>query len=79
MKFTIEIASVPDRDDVIAEIWWGDEMVGELHSGSSGVAEIEIYPRESHTPWSFDLTSWLAALAEAQQKLGRQPMTIPTR
>jgi len=70
MNFTIAIPSVPDRDDVIAEIWWGDAMVAELHRGASGGAEIEIYPAESHAPWSFDLAGWLAALAEAQRKLG---------
>jgi hypothetical protein len=70
MNFTIEIASVPDRDHVVAEIWWGDAMVAELHRDTSGGAEIEIYPTESHVPWSFDLASWLAALAEAQRKLG---------
>lgn len=70
MTFTIEIASVPDRDDVVAEIWSGDAMVAELHRGTSGGVEIEIYATESHDPWSFDLASWLAVLAEAQRKLG---------
>lgn len=70
MNFTIEIASVPDRDDVVAEIWRGDAMVAELHRGTSGGVEIEIYATESHDPWSFDLASWLAVLAEAQRKLG---------
>ena len=70
MNFTIEIASVPDRDDVVAEIWWGDAMVAELNRGITGGVEIEIYATESRDPWSFDLASWLAALAEAQRKLG---------
>jgi hypothetical protein len=69
MNFSIEIASVPDRDDVVAEIWWGDAMVAEVQCDASGSTKIEIYPTESHIPWSFDLTSWLAALAEAQLKL----------
>jgi hypothetical protein len=70
MNFTIEIASVPDRDDLVAEIWWGDAMVAELHRGASGATQIEIYPTQSRDSWSFDLASWLAALAEAQRKLG---------
>jgi hypothetical protein len=70
MNFTIEIASVPDRDDVVAEIWWGDAMVAELHRGATGGVEIEIYAAESHDPWSFDLASWLAVLAEARRRLG---------
>lgn len=70
MSFTIEIASVPDRDDVVAEIWWGDAMVAEMHRAASGELQLDIYPTESHDPWSFDLKSWLTALVEAQQKLG---------
>lgn len=70
MNFTIEIASVPDRDDVVAEIWWGDAMVAELHRRTTGGVEIEIYVADSHDPWSFDLASWLAVLAEAQRRLG---------
>jgi hypothetical protein len=70
MNFTIEIASVPDRDDVVAEVWWGEAMVAELQRGATGGVEIEIYPTKSHDPWSFDLASWLAVLAEAQRKRG---------
>lgn len=70
MKFTIEIASVPDRDDTVAEIWWGDVMVAELHHVTSGSTEIMIYSTESCGPWTFELASWLAAVAEAQRKLG---------
>lgn len=70
MTFTVEIASVPDRDALVAEIWWGDVMVAELHRDASGATAIEIYPTQSREPWTFDLASWLAALAEAQQKLG---------
>jgi hypothetical protein len=70
MSFTIEIASVPDRDDVVAEIWRGDAMVAELQHGADGEIQLNIYSTESHDPWSFDLTSWLAILIEAKRKLG---------
>jgi hypothetical protein len=70
MKFTVEIASVPDRDDLVAEIWWGEAMVAELYRGSTGAVEIEIYPAKSHAPWNFDLASWLGVLAEAKRRLG---------
>jgi hypothetical protein len=70
MNFTVEIASMPDREDVVAEIWRGDAMVAELHRGARGGVEIEIYATESHGPWSFDLESWLAVLAEARRRLG---------
>jgi hypothetical protein len=70
MNFTIAIASVSNRDDVVAEVWWGDALVAEVHRAAGGELQIDIYPTESRDPWSFDLKGWLATLAEAQQKLG---------
>lgn len=70
MNFTIEIASVPDRRGVVVEVWWGDAMVAELHRCADGGVDIEIYPAEARVPWRFELASWLAALSEAQRKLG---------
>jgi hypothetical protein len=70
VNFTVEISNVPDRDDVVAEVWRGDAMVEELHRGADENVEIEIYPPESDDPWRFDLVGWLAVLAEAQRKLG---------
>lgn len=69
MNFTIEIVSVPDRDDVVAEVWWGNDMVAEMRRAENGEFLLDIYPMESHAPWSFELNRWLTALAEAQQKL----------
>lgn len=68
MKSTVEIASVPDRDEVIAEVWCDDAMVAEMRHGESGL-QLEIYQTESGAPWSFDLQSWQSALAEAQRRL----------
>jgi hypothetical protein len=45
-------------------------MVSELHRGASSATQIEIYAAQSRDAWSFDLASWIAALAEAQRKLG---------
>jgi|JI10StandDraft_1071094.scaffolds.fasta_scaffold948931_1 hypothetical protein len=70
MSFVIEIASVPDRDCVVAEIWWNDDMVAELYRNEHGSFQLEIYARNSGEPWSFELESWLVALTQAQQRLG---------
>ena len=69
MNFRIQIASVSDRDEVVAEIWLGDAMVAEVRRGERGELQIEIYPRDSG-PWNLELKSWLAALVEAQRRLG---------
>ncbi len=56
MIFTIEIASVPDRDDLVAEIWDGSEMVAEVHrSSTSSKFEVEIYNNLHSNSWSFDI------------------------
>lgn len=70
MKFTIEIASLPDREGLVAEIWQGDAMVAELHHGTAENVEIEIYAPDSRTTWSFDFAIWVDVLLEARRKLG---------
>jgi hypothetical protein len=69
MSLVVEIASVPDRDEVVAEIWHNNEMVAEVQRTTSGGFRLEIYPTESGEPWSFDLEDWLSALSEAQRRL----------
>ena len=68
MSFTVEIASVSDRDDLVAEIWLNGAMVAELHR-DEGKFKIDIYPNESRQPWCFELSDWVAVLSEAQRKL----------
>lgn len=69
MKFVIQIASVPDRDRAVAEIWFGEAMVAELHVVPDGTFELDIFARESSGPWFFDLESWLTALVDARSAL----------
>lgn len=40
--FSIQIASVPDRENLVAEIWYGDDLLLEL-SNESQELEIEFY------------------------------------
>lgn len=70
MSFTVEIASVPDRDDLVAEIWQQDEMVAEIQRAPDGRFLLELYPCRNQKPWSFDLQDWMTALSEAQTRLG---------
>jgi hypothetical protein len=69
MSFTVEITSVSDRDDLVAEIWMDGAMVAELHR-DYGKFKIDIYPNESGQSWCFEMSDWLAVLSEAQRKLG---------
>lgn len=69
MSFVVEIASVPDRDHLVAEIWWDDCMVGEIRRTDDGGSRLEIYAQASGMPWSFDFCDWLEILQEAKKKL----------
>lgn len=44
-KFKVEIASVPDRENLVAEIWYGDHLIAEINQESEDL-EIEIYSAE---------------------------------
>lgn len=70
MNFSIEIASVPERDGVVAETWWGDAMVAELHRAESRGVMIDVFPTESNVPWTIDLADFLATIEVAHRKLG---------
>jgi hypothetical protein len=70
MKLTLEITSVPDRDELVAEIWHKDEMVGEIQRAHDGRLLLEIYPASNEGGWSFDLEVWMETLSTAKKRLG---------
>jgi hypothetical protein len=70
MNFVVEITSTPDRDDLVAEIWFGKAMVAEVQRISEADFRVEIYANESNKPWSFGLQKWIAVLEEARLRLG---------
>ena len=70
MSFSIEIASVPDRESWVAEIWWDDKLFAEISRQRDGTPLLEIYPRDGSGLWNFVLKAFAIALAEAQSKLG---------
>jgi hypothetical protein len=69
MTLVVELASSPDRDELVAEIWWNDQMVAEVRRASDGGRYIDLYPSPSRIPWSFQLKEWLAAMKEADARL----------
>ncbi|EGI76940.1 hypothetical protein HGR_09209 [Hylemonella gracilis ATCC 19624] len=66
--FRFTIASVPDRQEVVAEIFFGDIQVAELNT-ESGDLSIEIYPRPNGKPWCLDAEQFLQAIMEARMAL----------
>jgi hypothetical protein len=69
MSFTIEIASISDRDQLVAEIWWNEQMVAELRRGADGAIYLDMYAPPSTKVWSFKLEEWLRAIDEARARL----------
>jgi hypothetical protein len=49
-KFRITIASPPDREKLVAEVFFDDEQVAEINQEADEL-QVEIYPRPSATPW----------------------------
>jgi phage pi2 protein 07 len=66
--FRITIASPPDREQLVAEVLFGNEQVAELNT-ERGTLAIELYPRADGQAWSFDADQFQSALAQAKAKL----------
>lgn len=64
----VTIASPPDRDKLVAEIFVGTQQWAEINQ-ETGVLEVEFYPRTDGAPWKIALPDALAALQEAGRLL----------
>lgn len=67
-QISITIASVPDREDPVAELWYGDEMWGEVRH-ERGNFQLELYPRPNGGSWNFDLQRVLDTFQDARARL----------
>ena len=65
----ISIASPPDREHLVAEIFFGYAQWAEINQ-EGNVPEIEFYPRPDGKPWRLSLEDALAAIKEARTRLG---------
>ena len=66
-KFTIEIASPPDRENLVAEIWLDDQMIAELNQ-ENGDLELEIFTYEKGK-LKLNYNNFVEALKTAKEKL----------
>lgn len=67
-KFKIEIASVPDRENLVAEIWHDEILVAEINQESEKL-EIEFYLNEKT---AFELDDFLETLKIAKSKMTKE-------
>jgi hypothetical protein len=68
MNYSIEIASVIDREDLVAEIWIDETMFAEINQLPNGKFGIEIYHKDQES-WSLDLMDLQDILHQAKLKL----------
>lgn len=64
-KIEILIASVPDRDKEVAEIWYENNLIAEINQENNNL-EIELYPPQRIT---LDYQEFLKILETAKNKL----------
>jgi len=65
---SVTIASVPDRENVVAELWYQDQLWGEL-SYENNEFQLEIYPSSKGEAWNFNYEKILQSIINAKEKL----------
>jgi hypothetical protein len=71
-KIEIVIASLPDRDNLVAELWCENKQLGELSQEHENLI-LELYPNSSQNSWIFRLDEILEVLEQAKYKLLDSP------
>ena len=67
-KFEIEIASLPTREDLVAEIFYDDDQWAQI-SKIDGELLVQFYSPSKDEFWEFPLDNVLLALEKAKKKL----------
>jgi hypothetical protein len=67
-RLTITLASPPDRNKLVAELWVGDSQLAEV-SRENGAPILEIYPNPAGGPWRIKLEDLKVSLNQAEKSL----------
>ncbi len=67
-RYRIYISSPPDRNKLVAEIFFDDIQWAEINQ-EHDILGIEFYPRPDLQPWRIDFRCAINALNEAKKKL----------
>jgi hypothetical protein len=67
-ELTITIASLPDRENLVAELWLGDVQWGEINQ-EGGSFTLEVYPHQSGKPWAFEVNEVIKQIEQAKSRL----------
>lgn len=66
-KWIIELASLPDRDEVVAEVWHGDEQLAEVRREVEAT-RVTLFLAQGGA-WDFDLDELMSVLQRAKARL----------
>ncbi|WP_205205194.1 hypothetical protein [Azonexus hydrophilus] len=70
MKYLkLQVASLPDKENVVSEVWFGNDQVAEVSNEDGQTIQIEIFSPPGRSVWSFDLDAFEVILAEAKSSL----------
>lgn len=68
LRLTVEIASVPDREGVVAELWAGGHQSAEIrHDGGAFVVQVFAPPHDS--VWELSVEQIIDGLKRARERL----------
>jgi hypothetical protein len=67
-KMSVDIASPPDREKLVAGIFYEREQWAEINQ-ESGRLTLELYPRRDSKPWSFGYDKAIKTLVCARKRL----------
>ncbi len=68
-SLTLLIASVPDRENVVAEIWFGNDQVAEISNEGDTSPRIQIFSAPDGQIWCFDLSQFQEMLIKGKSNL----------
>jgi hypothetical protein len=72
-KMRMDIASPPDREKLVAELFYADEQWAEIHQESEQLTLL-LYPRRDGQPWEFSFSEAVSMLQRASRRLvGDEP------
>lgn len=66
---SVELASVHDREALVAEVWCGPKLVAELRREDDQVL-VQLYAESGDGVWDLPFDELLAALKRARERLG---------
>jgi hypothetical protein len=67
-RMSVDIASPPDREKLVAELFYDREQWAEINQ-DSGTLRLELYPRRDGKPWDLPFDEALAVLQTAKERL----------